>query len=105
MPSWTREIIERGRDGGGRNPRLARLSSCRPDTFTFDGVSDGLACIDFGCEILSLDDMARHTGIGVKVLRTMVRNGDLRPVRLPGSKRARYSAQQLAAVVKRYNAI
>jgi hypothetical protein len=66
---------------------------------------DSLEFIDFGAKLVSLSELARISGIGQKLLRQLVRSGKLRPLRVPGAERLRYSPQQLALVIREHNGL
>lgn len=59
--------------------------------------------VDFGARLMSLSELSRHSGVGVKVLRRMVAAGALRPIRVPYSLTSKYSPRQLAAVIVNFN--
>lgn len=59
--------------------------------------------VDFGARLMSLAELSRHSGVGVKVLRRMVAAGALRPIRVPYSLASKYSPRQLAAVIVNFN--
>lgn len=60
-------------------------------------------CIDFGSRLMSLAELSRHSGIGMKTLRRMIAAGVLRPIKVPYSLANKYSPRQLAMVLAGFN--
>lgn len=59
--------------------------------------------IDFGARLMSLSELSRQSGIGIKTLRRMVAAGALRSIKIPYSLQEKYSPRQLAAVIVNFN--
>lgn len=107
MSSWTRQILSELRGDAARRPSETKHrahAAARPASVVADSAeTDSLDCIDFGAKLVSLSELARVSGIGEKLLRNLVRAGKLRPLRVPGSQRLRYSPQQFVEIIKREN--
>ena len=106
--SWTREFLAaKHGDNLARRPsetHRAFAPSARPARAVADSPAiDSLGFIDFGARLMSLRELARTSGIGQRLLRGMVRSGQLRPIRVPGGRRLRYSPQQLVEIIKQDN--
>ena len=92
--SLVEEILSKQKNGAAKKPQENKNATDE---------TDWKRHIDFGARLMSLSELSRHSGVGIKVLRRMVAAGALRPIRVPYSLASKYSPRQLAAVIVNFN--
>ena len=103
MSSLTRQIFAEMQSKGSVTVGASKPKR-KPAQYAFsDSPAPELDFLNFGSRLMSLSELATSSGIGQKQLRQMIRSGKLRPLRVPGGRRVKYSPQELAKILREYN--